>query len=69
MIQYSVSDGSGNFLTESQTLDDEVILPAGEVSDSVAILIGTESDITDESDGEIVVTLKLEDGDQPSYLV
>ena len=68
-IQYSVSDGSSNFLLESQVEIGEVVLAAGEISETKTILISTESDNIDEHNGQISVSLLPDDEVQPSYLI
>ena len=68
-VRYSVSDGTGNFLTESQLAIDETTLAAGDINETVSIMIATESDIIDEFDGEITVTILPDDATEPEYLV
>ena len=68
-IQYTVSDGSSNFLLESQVENNEVTLTAGDISETETILISTESDNIDEHNGQISVTLLPDDETQPTYLI
>ena len=68
-VRYSVSEGTGNFLTEDQLAIDEITLTAGDIDETATILIATESDIIDEFDGEITVTILPDDASEPEYLV
>ena len=57
------------FLLNPKLKREEITLPAGNSNQELTILIATDSDTTDEKDGEISVTLVPADGDQPLYLI
>ena len=69
IIDYSVSNHSGDFLSPRQPRSDSVVLEAGAVNDTTIIAVETHNDTYIEYDGEVQVTLEASENQTSDYTI